>query len=85
MLVFFALGNAKVLSFALGKAKLPDANSLASQWRLWLAFILCLGLYNVSLSLYLSVICYWHKCYVRTWQSVCLEGIQEVVSSHNSI
>ena len=32
MLVFFALGNAKVLSFALGDAKLPNANGFASQW-----------------------------------------------------
>ena len=32
MLVFLALGNAKVLSFALGDAKLPDERSLASQW-----------------------------------------------------
>ena len=34
MLVFFALGNAKVLSFALGNAKLPDASSFASQWNI---------------------------------------------------
>ena len=34
MLVFFALGNAKVLSFALGKAKLPDASSFALQWNI---------------------------------------------------
>ena len=32
MLVFFALGNAKVLSFALGDAKVPNANGFASQW-----------------------------------------------------
>ena len=43
MLVFLALGNAKVLSFALGDAKVPDANGFASQWNIgfrlrWLAF-----------------------------------------------
>ena len=32
MMVFFALGNAKVLSFALGDAKVPNANGFASQW-----------------------------------------------------
>ena len=32
LLVIFALGNANVLSFALGNAKLPDASSFASQW-----------------------------------------------------
>ena len=31
MLVFFALGNAKVLSFALGDAKVPNANGFVSQ------------------------------------------------------
>ena len=36
MLVFFALGNTKVLSFALGNAKLPDASSFASQWNIGL-------------------------------------------------
>ena len=36
MLVFFALGNAKVLSFALGDAKLPNANGFASQWNIGL-------------------------------------------------
>ena len=39
MLVFFALGNAKVLSFALGDAKLPNANVFASQWNI--GFNLC--------------------------------------------
>ena len=34
ILVFFALGNAKVLSFALPNAKLPDASSSASQWNI---------------------------------------------------
>ena len=34
MMVFFVLGNAKVLSFALGNAKLPDASSFASQWNI---------------------------------------------------
>ena len=32
MLVFFALGNVKVLSFAFGDAKVPNANGFASQW-----------------------------------------------------
>ena len=36
MLVFFALGNTKVLSFALGNAKLSDASSFASQWNIGL-------------------------------------------------
>ena len=36
MLVFFALGNAKVLSFALGDAKLPNVNCFASQWNIGL-------------------------------------------------
>ena len=36
MLVFFALGNPKVLSFALGITKLPDASSFASQWNIGL-------------------------------------------------
>ena len=34
MLVFFALDNAKVLSFALGEAKLPNANGFALQWNI---------------------------------------------------
>ena len=37
MLVFFALGNAKVLSFVLGDAKLPNANGFASQWNIGLS------------------------------------------------
>ena len=36
MLVFFALGNAKVLSFALADAKVPNASSFASQWNIGL-------------------------------------------------
>ena len=36
MLVFLALGNAKVLSFALGDAKVPPANDFASQWNIGL-------------------------------------------------
>ena len=36
MLVFLALGNAKVLSFALGDAKVPNASSFASQWNIGL-------------------------------------------------
>ena len=34
MLVSCALGNAKVLSFALGDAKVPNANGFASQWNI---------------------------------------------------
>ena len=37
MLVFLALANAKVLSFALDNAKLPDASSFASQWNIGLS------------------------------------------------
>ena len=36
MLVFFAFGNAKVRSFALGDAKVPNANGFASQWNIGL-------------------------------------------------
>ena len=34
MLVFCVLGNAKVLSFALGDAKVPNENGFASQWNI---------------------------------------------------
>ena len=34
MLVFFALGNAKVLSFALADAKVPNASSFAFWWNI---------------------------------------------------
>ena len=34
MLVFLALGNAKVLSFALGDTKVPNTNDFASQWNI---------------------------------------------------
>ena len=34
MLVFFALGYVKLLSFALGDAKVPNANGFASQWNI---------------------------------------------------
>ena len=37
MLVFLALGTAKVLSFALGDAKVPNANDFASHWNLGLS------------------------------------------------
>ena len=36
MLVFFALGNTKVLSFALADAKVPNASSFALQWNIGL-------------------------------------------------
>ena len=38
MLVFLALANAKVLSFALGDAKVPNASSFASQWNIGFTF-----------------------------------------------
>ena len=38
MLVFLALGNAKVLYFASGDAKVPNANVFASQWNTGLIF-----------------------------------------------
>ena len=34
MLVFLALGNAKVLSFALGDAKVPNTNDFAFWWNI---------------------------------------------------
>ena len=34
MLVFFALGNAKVLYFALGDAKVTKTNVFGSQWNI---------------------------------------------------
>ena len=34
MLVFLALGYAKVLSFALGDAKVPNANDFAFWWNI---------------------------------------------------
>ena len=34
MLVFLALGNAKVLYFALGDAKVPNANDFAFWWNI---------------------------------------------------
>ena len=37
MLVFLALGNAKVLSFALSDAKVPNANDFVSQWNIGLS------------------------------------------------
>ena len=37
MLVFLALGNAKVLSFALGDAKVPNANDFAFWWNIGLS------------------------------------------------
>ena len=39
MLVFFTLGNAKVLSFALGETKVPNANGFASQWNIGFIFV----------------------------------------------
>ena len=36
MLVFFASGNAKVVYFALGDAKVPNASSFAFWWNIGL-------------------------------------------------
>ena len=38
MLVFLALGNTKVISFALGDAKIPNANDFAFWWNIGLRF-----------------------------------------------
>ena len=38
MLVFLALVNAKVLSFALGDAKVPNTNDFASQWNIGFSY-----------------------------------------------
>ena len=40
MLVFLALGNAKVLSFALGDAKVPNANDFAFWWNIGLSLMI---------------------------------------------
>ena len=48
MLVFFALGNAKVLSFALADAKVPNASSFAFWWNI--------GFSNISGPLILWVV-----------------------------
>ena len=39
MLVSLALGNSKVLSFALGDAKVPNVNGFASQWNIGFNFV----------------------------------------------
>ena len=49
MLVFFALGNAKVLSFVLGDAKVPKANGFASQWNIGLKISLEIFRFNTKL------------------------------------
>ena len=41
MLVFFALGNAKVLSFALGDAKVPNGFCVAVEYRLQRNSLVC--------------------------------------------
>ena len=38
LLVYFALDDANLVSFALGDAKVPNANSFASQWNIGLRF-----------------------------------------------
>ena len=55
MLVFLALGNAKVLSFALGDAKVPNANDFAFCWNIGftslvlLTWFTCIGVGGSSL------------------------------------
>ena len=49
MLVFLALGDAKVLSFALGDAKVPDARYFAFWWNIGLNASLYLAPVNISL------------------------------------
>ena len=41
MLVFLALGDAKVLSFALGDAKVPDARYFAFWWNIGFRVLHC--------------------------------------------
>ena len=63
LLVFFALGNAKVLSFALGDAKVPNANGFASQWNIGLDFVHCV------LSQYLQPFINWFNNRDLQWAS----------------
>ena len=56
MLVFLALGEAKVLSFALGDAKVPDARYFAFWW-------------NIGLILHPTLI---HNTYVLPFQKFCV-------------
>ena len=65
MLVFFALGNAKVLSFALADAKVPNASSFASQWNIGFKVDLML---SKILSLYLRYI-----IFIEVLQSLILK------------
>ena len=53
MLVFLALGNAKVPSFALANAKVPNASSFASQWNIGLR--LCFIDLNRNLSVKIKI------------------------------
>ena len=53
MLVFFALGNAQLLSFVLGNAKLPDASSFASQWNIGLRLF---TIFKISVNCMLTTI-----------------------------
>ena len=46
MLVFLALGDAKVLSFALGDAKVPDARYFAFWWNIGLKVLFVMGRYT---------------------------------------
>ena len=51
MLVFFALGNAKVLYFALADAKVPNASSFAFWWNIGFNFlIVALGIAYIESS-----------------------------------
>ena len=52
MLVLFALGNAKELSFALGDAKVANANGFASQWNIGLTLFQNTTFTRVTTKLY---------------------------------
>ena len=59
MLVFLALGDAKVLSFALGDAKVPDARYFAFWW-------------NIGLSV--KTVLQWHKVSCPRWHNFKVGG-----------
>ena len=48
MLVFLVLGNAKVLSFALGDAKVSNVNDFASQWNIGLKLKINTPIYIIT-------------------------------------
>ena len=66
MLVFFALGNAKVLSFALADAKVPDARYFAFWWNIGSTFhFLCVNFIALGSK---------HKPYFQ-WNIGCLGSL----------